>query len=93
MEFLREECIFSSKFAALRLANVIVKAEEVMRQIVETYNLPNMDFRDLEDRRQSTPMRFGRSVKLAVKTCTFRWWADWSSVSAGQICGGRSAWL
>ena len=64
-----------------------------MRQIVETYNLPNMDFRDLEDRRQSTPMRFGRSVKLAVKTCTFRWWADWSSVSAGQTCGGRSGWL
>ena len=33
-------------------ANVIVKAEEVMRQIVETYNLPNMDFRNLEDRQQ-----------------------------------------
>jgi hypothetical protein len=33
-------------------ANVIVKAEEVMRQIVETYNLPNMDFRSLEDRRE-----------------------------------------
>jgi len=33
-------------------ANVIVKAEEVMRQIVETYNLPNMDFRKLEDRQE-----------------------------------------
>jgi hypothetical protein len=33
-------------------ANVIVKAEEVMRQIVETYNLPNMDFRNLEDRQE-----------------------------------------
>lgn len=33
-------------------ANVIVKAQEVMRQIVETYNLPNMDFRSLEDRRE-----------------------------------------
>jgi hypothetical protein len=33
-------------------ANVIVKAEEVMREIVETYNLPNMDFRNLEDRQE-----------------------------------------
>jgi len=33
-------------------ANVIVKAEEVMRQIVETYNLPNMDFRNLEHRQE-----------------------------------------
>ncbi len=33
-------------------ANVIAKAEEVMRQIVETYNLPNMDFRNLEDRQE-----------------------------------------
>src|ERR1700726_2184395 len=33
-------------------ANVIVKAQEVMRQIVETYNLPNMDFRNLEDSRE-----------------------------------------
>jgi hypothetical protein len=29
-------------------------------------------------------MCFGRSVKLAVRTCTFRWWADWSSVSVGK---------
>ena len=33
-------------------ANVIVKAEEVMRQIVETYSLPNRDFRNLEDRQE-----------------------------------------
>jgi hypothetical protein len=33
-------------------ANVIVKAEEVMRQIVETYSLPNIDFRNLEDRQE-----------------------------------------
>jgi hypothetical protein len=33
-------------------ANVIVKPQEVMRQIVETYNLPNMDFRNLEDSRE-----------------------------------------
>jgi hypothetical protein len=33
-------------------ANVIVKAEEVMRQIVETYNLPNIDFRKLEGRQE-----------------------------------------
>jgi hypothetical protein len=36
-------------------ANVIVKAQEVMRQIVETYNLPNMDFRNLEDRQEYEP--------------------------------------
>jgi hypothetical protein len=29
-----------------------VKAEEVMRQIVETYSLPNIDFRNLEDRQE-----------------------------------------
>ena len=34
-------------------ANVIVKAEEVMRQIVETYSLPNIDFRNLEDRQEN----------------------------------------
>jgi hypothetical protein len=34
-------------------ANVIVKAEEVMRRIIETYNLPNIDFRDLEDTHES----------------------------------------
>jgi len=33
-------------------ANVIVKAEEIMRQLVETYNLPNMDFRNLEHRQE-----------------------------------------
>lgn len=31
-------------------ANVISKAEEVMRSIVELYNLPNRDFRNPEDR-------------------------------------------
>jgi len=56
-------------------ANVIVKAEEVMRQIVETYSLPNMDFVISKTGRSTTPMCFGRSVKLAVRTCTFRWWA------------------
>src|SRR5260370_11112994 len=33
-------------------ANVIVKAEEVMRLIFETYNRPNIDFRNLEDRQE-----------------------------------------
>jgi hypothetical protein len=33
-------------------ANVISKAEEVMRRIVETYNLPNRDFRNPEDRQE-----------------------------------------
>ena len=32
-------------------ADVIVKAEEVMRRIVETYKLPNLDCRNLEDNR------------------------------------------
>lgn len=31
-------------------ANVILRAEEVMRLIVETYNLPNRDFRNPEER-------------------------------------------
>jgi len=33
-------------------ANVISKAEEVMRTIGETYNLPNRDFRNLEERQE-----------------------------------------
>jgi hypothetical protein len=32
---------------------VIVKAEEVMRRIVETYKLPNIDFRNLAEREES----------------------------------------
>jgi len=31
-------------------ADVIVKAEEVMQRIIETYNLPNRDFRNPQDR-------------------------------------------
>src|SRR4030081_2362958 len=34
-------------------ANVIVKAEEVMRRIVETYKLPNIDFRNLAEREEN----------------------------------------
>jgi len=30
----------------------LTDGSEVMRQIVETYNLPNMDFRNLEDRQE-----------------------------------------
>jgi hypothetical protein len=33
-------------------ANVIAKAEEVMQHIVETYRLPNRDFRNPEDRQR-----------------------------------------
>jgi len=33
-------------------AEVIVKADEVMRHIVETYKRPNIDFRNLEDRQE-----------------------------------------
>jgi hypothetical protein len=33
-------------------ANVIVEAEEVMRRIVDIYNLPNVDFRNLEGRQE-----------------------------------------
>ncbi|SRR5258707_3583720 len=32
---------------------VIVKAEEVMRRIVETYKLPNIDFRNLAEREEN----------------------------------------
>ena len=32
--------------------NVIAKAEQVMQHIVETYRLPNRDFRSLEDSQQ-----------------------------------------
>jgi hypothetical protein len=52
-------------------ANVIVKAQEVMRQIVETYNPPNMDFRNLKDRREYETDVL-RAFSFAVKTCTFR---------------------
>jgi hypothetical protein len=31
-------------------ANVVAKAEEVMQRIVETYHLPNLDFRNPDDR-------------------------------------------
>ena len=34
-------------------SDVIVKAEEVMRLIFETYNRPNIDFRNLEDRQEN----------------------------------------
>jgi hypothetical protein len=33
--------------------DVVSKAEEVMQRIVEAYNLPNRDFRNLEERRRS----------------------------------------
>jgi hypothetical protein len=33
-------------------ANVVSQAEEVMQRIVETYNLPNRDFNNPEDRRR-----------------------------------------
>jgi hypothetical protein len=33
-------------------ADVIVKAEEAMHLIFETYNRPNIDFRNLEDRQE-----------------------------------------
>jgi len=33
-------------------ANMISRAEEVMRLIVETYKLPNRDFRNPEDRHE-----------------------------------------
>jgi hypothetical protein len=33
-------------------AHVIVKAEEAMHLIFETYNRPNIDFRNLEDRQE-----------------------------------------
>ncbi len=33
-------------------ANVISKAEEVMRRIIETYDLPNKDFRNPEERQE-----------------------------------------
>jgi hypothetical protein len=32
---------------------VIVKAEEVMRRLVETYKLPNIDFRNLAERQEN----------------------------------------
>jgi hypothetical protein len=33
-------------------ADVIARAEEVMQSISETYNLPNRDFRNLQERRE-----------------------------------------
>jgi c-di-GMP-binding flagellar brake protein YcgR len=33
-------------------ANVIVKSEEAMHLIFETYNRPNIDFRNLENRQE-----------------------------------------
>jgi hypothetical protein len=40
------------KLRLFATANVISKAEEVMRLIVETYHLPNRDFRNPEDRHE-----------------------------------------
>jgi hypothetical protein len=40
------------KLRLFAAANVISRAEEVMRVIVETYHLPNRDFRNLEDRHE-----------------------------------------
>jgi hypothetical protein len=34
-------------------ADVIVKAEEAMQLIFETYNRPNIDFRNLEERQEN----------------------------------------
>jgi uncharacterized membrane protein len=53
-------------------ASVISKAEEVMRRIVETYNLPIEIFVIRKTGRSTTLMCFGRLAKLAVKTCAFR---------------------
>jgi hypothetical protein len=35
-------------------ANVVSQAERVMQRIVETYNLPNRDFHNPEDRRRQS---------------------------------------
>ena len=40
------------KLRLFATANVISRAEEVMRLIVETYNLPNRDFRNPEERHE-----------------------------------------
>jgi hypothetical protein len=40
------------KLRLFAAANVISRAEEVMRLIVETYNLPNRDFRNLRERQE-----------------------------------------
>ncbi len=40
------------KLRLLATANVISRAEEVMRLIVETYKLPNRDFRNPEERQE-----------------------------------------
>jgi len=52
-------------------ADVIVKAEEAMRLIFETYNRPTSTFVISKIGRRGTPMCFGRLAKLAVKTCAF----------------------
>jgi len=40
------------KLRLFATVNVISRAEEVMQLIVETYNLPNRDFRNLQERQE-----------------------------------------
>jgi hypothetical protein len=49
---------------------VIVKAGEVMRRVVETYKLPNIDFHNLVEREESETDLLRGLAKLAAKTCT-----------------------
>ena len=74
-------------------ANVIVKAEEVMRQIVEPTTSLIWIFASSKTGRSTTTMCFGRSAKPAVKTCTFRDGPTGQVFQTGQTFGGSSLWL
>ena len=75
-------------------ANVIVKAQEVMRQIVETYNLPNMDFRNLEDKQEyetDVLRAFSEACREDLHVLDDE--PIGQVFQTGQLFGGRSPWL
>jgi hypothetical protein len=70
----------------------MVKAEEVMRRIVETYKLSNIDFRNLGKGRRTRPICFGSLAKLAVKTYASKAWPI-GQMSYSANSRGNSLWL
>ena len=65
---------WTAKLRLFASANVVSKAEEVMRRILEIYDRPNIDFRKPDSRRTDEVDLLARSAKLAEKACTFRGW-------------------
>jgi len=60
-------------------ANVIAKADEVMQHIVETYRLPNRDFRNPEDRQREDVDVLRALSEACREDLHVEIVADWSS--------------